>query len=197
MDSPARVPVEIELAAGMSVTGAAERLRQAIEDRPSVEDGTDRARDRRLIGVVVGPTVDLAVRDERLWTRRKGFQVEFHGALEGTPAGAVLRGTIDIPEHRQLGVFLRLFAAIGALIVPMAIAIEVRDLASGSPFAFEPVALALGIAAITVLGTIRLAADIEHAAADDARLVAAFLGRFLAESGSTFSAAQSRDIAER
>ncbi len=121
----------------------------------------------------------------------------FHGGLEAAGTGAVLRGTIDIEEHRQLRLVLKLFALIGVLIVAMALGFEVRDLATGATFEWQPVALALGIAAITVYGTVLVTAGIERAAANDARLVAAFLERAFAASGQASTAAQLRDIQQR
>lgn len=136
--------------------------------------------------------VDLSMRPPG-----KGFEVMFHGSLEAAGTGVVLRGMIDIEEHRQLRILLKLLALIGVLIVPMALGFEVRNLATGARFEWQPVALALGIAAITVYGTVRVAVDIERAAADDARLVAAFLERAFAASRLASPAARPRDKHQR
>ena len=145
--------------------------------RPSIEIGADDATDRRLVGTVVGRQVDLAVRDQRLWTRRVGWRVEFHGSLEESTGGAILEGTIDFSDRRQIGAYIVLLGLTGALVALLAIALAIRDAAGGSAIALGPVAFGFAIAGITIFGATRLKSDIDRAAADDARLLAAFLDR--------------------
>jgi hypothetical protein len=192
MDGAPRVPVGVEVVTDLSVSDAAEKLRDFVEAHASIEDGTGGAQRRSLTGTIAGANVDLSVRPPG-----KGFQVVFHGSLDPRAPGALLRGTIDIADHRQLRVFLFVLAAVGVLLIPMTIALQVRDLADGVPFAWEPVALAAGIAALTVFGVRRLTVDIEQAAAVDARLLAAFLGRSLGAARSEPNSFAARDIAAR
>jgi hypothetical protein len=92
--------------------------------------------------------------------------------------------------------FLGIVAAVGAMIALAALALGVSDAANGTPFDWRVPALALGIGASTVIGTILVAADIERTAAGDARLLAAFLRRAFKQPAASPSSGP-RDIAGR
>ena len=120
---------------------------------------------------------DLSVSDAHLTSRRKSWNIEFHGAFEDALAGSRLYGTLDIPDRRQLGLIVRMIQIGGGALAVIAITFALRDFAIGAPIDSWMIVGALVIASVVVLGTLWMEADGERAAADDARLVVDFLER--------------------
>ena len=177
MDRDARWPLHVTVPLGPDLTSAVERLRETIAERPSIEVGTDPRRDRCLVGAVRGTEIDLEVRDGHLWTRRVGWNVAFHGTIGGGAGGVTLEGTVGKAYHGRRDLIIPLLGVIGALVALMAVGIAVRDAATGATSSLRDLLFGLTIAAASILGAIRLRADIDRAARDDARLLVSFLAR--------------------
>jgi hypothetical protein len=136
--------------------------------------------DRRLAGSVSDVRVDLFVRDERLTTRRKSWNIEFHGVFDPTPNGSSLRGNIDIPDRRQLHTIMLMFRIAAGMIATLAAALAARDLVQGAPLTVWPTVAAFGGLLLVMWVTALMEADGERAAGEDAELLAAFIRRTLA-----------------
>ena len=181
VDSRLRGPLEIVVPVSLPVVDAVARLRRTMEERPQIEATTNapRSRDRRFVGTVSDATADLSIWDAHLLSRRKGWNIEFHGMFEQTTDGAVLRGTIDIPDRRQLRVIFWLVRLAVGMVALFAIALTVRALALGAAVAIWPAISALAAVPVIVLVTARLETEGEGAAADDAGLLRDFLTQIL------------------
>jgi len=175
-----RGPLELVVPTGLTLPDASDRLQRALAERSSIESRTDAPSDRRLAGMVSGATAVLSIRDARLVTRRKSWNVEFRGILDPTPDGTILRGMIDIPDRRPLHVLMWMFRIATGVIAILAVALAARDLAQGAPVDVWPTVAALVGLPFTVFVTARMEADGERAAAEDAELLAAFLRRTFA-----------------
>ena len=128
----------------------------------------------------MGAKADLSVRDGRLLTRRKSWNIQFLGNLEPTTDGATLSGTIDIPDRRQLHAILWMFRIATGMAALFWIALALRDLEPGASI---PVLSIVGaIVGVVALGWVmaKMEDDGQRAAAEDARLLIEFLHRSLA-----------------
>jgi hypothetical protein len=114
----------------------------------------------------------LSVWDANGFTRRKSWNVEFVGAFEAAPDGAILRGAVDVPDRAQLRVLMWMFRVAFAFVPVLVLGLDIRELSAGRPFDLSP---AIGaIAAFLVVG--RMEMDGERQAEEDARLLAAGVG---------------------
>jgi hypothetical protein len=176
-----RAPRTVVLETGRPISDAASHLATLLADRPRIESGTRRSPDRRLIGQVEGTEVCLSVWDANGFTRRRSWNVEFVGAFEAAPDGAILRGAVDVPDRAQLRVLMWMFRVASAFVPVLVLGLDIRELSAGRPFDLSPAigAIALAVAAFLVVGRIEM--DGERQAEEDARLLAAGVGRLLRE----------------
>jgi hypothetical protein len=180
VDKFPRAP-EVVVEIGQPVADAGSRLGSLLAGRPSVERRTSTSTDRRLVGQVEGANVRLSVWDANGLTRRKGWKVEFRGAFEPAPGGAVLRGAVEIPDRAQLRILMWMFRVASAFVPVLVLGLDIRGLWAGRPLDPAPAigAISLAVAAFLVVG--RVEADGQRQAQEDADLLAAGLGRLLRE----------------
>jgi hypothetical protein len=170
-------PVEVTVTSRLSEEEAAARLRDALEHSVSIESAATRT-DRRLVGSMAGNRVVLSIRDQRVETRRKSWNIEFKGTLDPERSGSELRGSVEIPDRGALRVTMWLFRL--AAVVPAVLAIgyaagQSWDLATVA----GPILLAVAIVTVVVLATARMERDGETQAANDAEALTAFLRHLL------------------
>jgi hypothetical protein len=179
VENPLRRPVEVVVPTGLSVGDAALLLQQMVDERPSIEVMAGARTDRRVVGSVSGQRADLSIRDQRLRTRRKSWNIEFLGTLEPMPDGATLRGTIDIPDRRPLHSILWMFRIGAGLAALFWIALALGDLAPGASVPIVPIIAV--IAGVVAFGWVmaKMEDDGQRAASEDARLLMDFLHRSL------------------
>ena len=151
---------------------ARERLRAAVESGASLGPAGG-PQDRRVRGMVTDQSIRLWVSDMRRWTRRKNWNIEFQGQLRGSPEGAVLEGVVDIPDRLALRWIMRLFRVGSAMPAAFVVVLAARQ-GIDPPIAME-LASAIAIVIVTSLATVWMERSGERAAADDARLLVAFL----------------------
>ena len=177
MEEPLRGPVRVVVPTGLSVSDASAVLRRMVGERKSIEVATGVASDRRVTGSVAGARADLSIRDARLLTRRKSWNIEFLGTLKSTADGATLTGTIDIPDRRQLHAILWMFRIAAGLAAFFWIALALRDLEPGASI---PVVSIVGaIVGVVALGWVmaKMEDQGQRAAAEDAHLLVELLHR--------------------
>jgi hypothetical protein len=150
-----------------------------VHERHSIEVAANVASDRRFVGSVTGARVDLSVWDERLRTRRKSWNIEFLGALEQTTDGAILNGTVDIPDRRQLHAILWMFRLAAGLAAVLWIAFALRDLEPAGSLPILPIIGATSLVVVVWWVLARMEGDGQRAASEDARLLIDFLHRSL------------------
>jgi hypothetical protein len=175
-----RGPLELVVPTGLTPEDASGRIQRALAERSSIELRTDAATDRRLAGSVSEARVDLTIRDERLLTRRKSWNIRFIGMFDATPNGSTLRGSVDIPDRRQLHILMQVFWLASVVVVVVAVALAVRAFAQDAPVTiWVPTVVALVATIVTAYVSWRLEDDGERAALEDAELLAEFLRRTL------------------
>ena len=179
MEAPLRGPQWIDLPLGPAAAVAADQLRRAIEGRPSIETTTSSDSNRRLFGTVRGGRADLSIWDAHLRTRRKSWNIEFHGTFEDEQAGSRLRGTLDIRGRRQLSLIVGMLQIGGGALALIAVVVALRDFAIGVPIVYWDIVVAVVVASVVVLVLHWMEADGERAAGDDARQLINFLERLL------------------
>jgi hypothetical protein len=158
--------VDIDVASGLSPEQAAQRVRSLVTDRVSLEVSVPARACRRLLGSVDGPIVHLVVRDDRPWTRRMSWNVEFAGEIAATPSGSAVRGTIDVPDRQMLDALIWIFRLTAMGIAILIVAIQTRT-------AFDPGTAAYGVvmAAFVWFITMRVRNAGVTFAAEDADLI--------------------------
>jgi len=180
MSQRLRGPLAVVMPTVHTSADAATRLQRALDERRTIESTSAAKTDRRLAGSVSDLRVDLSVRDQRLTTRRKSWNIEFHGVFDPTPNGSSLRGSIDIPDRRQLHTLMLMFRIAAGMTAILAVALAARDLIQGAPLTAWPTVAALGGLLLVVWFTALMEAHGERAAGEDAELLAAFIRRTLA-----------------
>jgi hypothetical protein len=149
------------------------RLRVAVESREPVEPGST-ATDRRLTGEISGESVRLSVADADWAHRRKGWKVQFVGRFEPLPAPTALQGTMDIANHRFIRRWMWFMRV--AAVVPFLLGIgSALGLLGGSDSPTFALLFGLGVSLFASWAAFGLKDSIEHAAADDARVLADYL----------------------
>ena len=168
------LPRAVAIQTSDPISEVAGRLSVWLSTEPGIEKPmAHAASDRYVTGHVDGAHVHAAVRDSNDRTRRKNWNVEFEGSLETAGGATILRGTIDVPDRRQLRIIvwmLRLSAVVPVLFT-------IREGFRGGPALLPSVILTgvivLGVAA----GTWALQALGERDAARDAALMLTALDR--------------------
>jgi len=181
VDTFPRAPKAVVIEIAQPVADAEMRLGRLLSGRPSIEPRTNGSSNRRLIGHLEGADVRLSVWDANDFTRRKSWNVEFNGALEPTPSGAILRGAVDIPDRAQLRTLMWMFRVASAFVPLLVLGLNIRGLWDRRPLDPAPAIGAVALAVIAFLVVGRLEADGERRARDDARLLVAGVGRLLRE----------------
>jgi hypothetical protein len=153
----------IDVETDRSVADAIAGLTMAFADRGPLE------------GSINGRRISARLIDPNVLTRRKSWNVEFEGRIEESPNGARVRGTIDVPDRRQLHVIMWLFRVAAALVLVLAVGLAVRSLLAGQGIEILSIALGLAIAAGGWYATARLEGDGLQAATHDAETLAAAL----------------------
>jgi hypothetical protein len=172
-----RVPTRVAVPLRMPAEQARERLRAAVDANERI-DPPGVSTDRRLRGEVTSNAITLWVRDGRLATRRKSWNIEFQGQLDGSGDNATLNGAIEIPDQVALRWLMRLVRVASAVPVIFAILLAASD---GITRASAPViVLAPVIAAVALVGATVMEGAGERAAADDARMLIRFIRSELA-----------------
>ena len=181
MDGVMRQPRAVHIETDLPVPMASARLAQSLVDRLRIEPGGNLSSDRRLTGHVDGTLVHLDVWDANVLTRRKSWNVEFDGAFESAATGAVLKGSIDIPDRAQLTAIL-LMLRIAAMLVPiLALGLEMRDLSRGEALVLWPAVGAILLSVFVMLAVRRVKTEGERHADDDARALTTAVDRLLRE----------------
>jgi hypothetical protein len=109
----------------------------------------------------------LTAWDDKLWTRRKSWNIALDAEIVATANGSVVSGTIDIPDRRALHILMLLFrvAAVIPVILEVGMSLRSGRVEDGL----------VGFAVLLVAGgwfvTSRMERDGKVAAAEDARLV--------------------------
>lgn len=134
--------------------------------------------DRRLRGEVTLDAITLWVQDAHLTARRKSWNIEFRGELEGSDRDAILNGTIEIRDEARMRWLMRLIRIASTLPVVFAILLVVRDGITGPNVA--GIVLAAAIGAMAFVGTEVMETAGEKAAADDATAPIRFIRSQLA-----------------
>jgi hypothetical protein len=151
------------------------RLQHALDDRALIEIDPDSKSRRRVTGSIDGKTIRLGVRDDRVATRRKSWNIEFTGEISQTSNGSVLRGSIEVPDRGALGAVVRLLIVGACLAVVIAVAVSARSALSGGSIDLAPTIVTLAIGAVAVFALIQMMAEGESAAAIDSSLLQGFL----------------------
>lgn len=160
-------------------TEVATRLRDAIQDRRSIEiDPRSRSR-RRLSGSIDGTSVRLTVHDDNFLTRKKSWNIEFTGEVDKAPLGSVLHGSIEVPDRNELRILVRLFGVGAVLAVVIAMGLAVRTAISGASVDLGPTILSLVVSAVAVIGFTQMKKGGETGAAVDAKLLEGCVRRLL------------------
>jgi len=147
------------------------RIRAAISDGRSVESTQGARERRRLSGSVDGPAVRLTVRGDNVITRRKSWNIEFIGTIEGTSSGSRLTGSTDIPDRKALRAIVWMLGIACVMVVVVALGLAVRTAESAGSVSLGAPAFALVVAGVAVLGLTKMKFDGEAAAAVDAALL--------------------------
>jgi hypothetical protein len=168
---PARVarlvrPISVKFVGHATMDVAIGRLHKAVESNAPMEpQGPDG--DQRLIGEISERSIRLSVTDANWTRRRKGWRVEFVGMIEPGPEGCVLTGEVDIEDHAEFRVLMRLFRVGAALPILFSI-VYAATFAFGVERPFSPALLGIGIGILALISARWLENSIEDAAADDA-----------------------------
>lgn len=168
---------KIALPIRMPAEQARARLRAAVSANERI-DPHGASADRRLRGEVTSDAITLWVQDAHLAARRKSWNIEFRGQLDGSDHDAILNGAIEIPDKAGMRWLMRLIRVASTLPVVFAILLVVRDGITGSNAA--GIVLAAAIGAVALVGTIVMENAGEKAAADDARALIRFIRSQLA-----------------
>jgi hypothetical protein len=158
--------VDVDLASSLSTTETVQRVCSLVVDRVSLEVSEPPPAHRRLLGSVDGPAVHLVLRDDRIWTRRRSWNVEFVGEITPTQTGSALRGTIDVPDRQTLANLMWMFRLASIGIAVLIIAIKART-------GFDPGTVAFGVVMVAFVWfvTMRMETDGLKYAAEDANLI--------------------------
>lgn len=163
LDGPLEFRVESRLAPGQVTS----RIREGLEGRRTIELDPDTKSSRRLAGWTDGTRLVLTAWDDKLWTRRKSWNIALDAEIVATANGSVVSGTIDIPDRRALHILMLLFrvAAVIPVILEVGMSLRSGRVEDGL----------VGFAVLLVAGgwfvTSRMERDGKVAAAEDARLV--------------------------
>jgi hypothetical protein len=179
VDEDLSLPREVTVQTDLPILTACGRLASLLEERPPIEERMRVSSERQLVGHVDGAAVHLSVWNENVRSHRKSWNVEFDGRFESGPAGAVLKGVIDIPDRTQLRIILWMFRIATVFVAILAVGLAVRDVSQGKPLILWPPIAAIFFVPLVVLGTTWMERDGVRRAADDARLMAVALGRLL------------------
>jgi hypothetical protein len=154
------------VASGIPPEEAARRIDASVRDRRTIEIVGGRQPSRRLVGSIDNGRVHLNIVDDDIWTRPKGFTIEFDGEIVATASGSELRGRIDLPDRRQLDILMWLFRVVGLLAGFVIVALATRGVSIVGP-------LLGGVAAagLTWLATVYIKRGYLSRAAEDANLV--------------------------
>ena len=171
LDGPLEFRAESRLAPSQVVS----RIRDGLEGRQTIELDPEAKSRRRLAGWIEGTRVFLTAWDDRLWTRRKSWNVELNAKIEAAANGSVVSGTIDIPDRRALHILMLLFRVGAVIPVILEVGMSLRSGRVEDGL--------LGFAVLLVAGgwfvTSRMERDGEVAAAEDAKLVDGALRRLI------------------
>jgi hypothetical protein len=151
--------------------------RQQIESSQSI-DSKPSTTDRRLAGQATAERIGLSVRDHRVVTRRKSWNIAFDGTIEVVANGSELRGEIDVPDRRNLHLLMVLLRVAAFVPIAIAVALAVRS-PEGGGVPVVSVAFAAAITVASLLGTVLLERGGLKSAADDAEALTRFLRRLL------------------
>lgn len=168
---------KIALPIRMPAERARTRLRAAVGANERI-DPHGASADRRLRGEVTIDAITLWVQDAHLTARRKSWNIEFRGQLDGSDGDAILSGTIEIPDEAGMRWLMQLIRVASTLPVVFAILLVVRDGITGPSAA--GIVLAAAIGAVAFVGTKVMEHAGEKAAADDARALIRFIRSQLA-----------------
>jgi hypothetical protein len=167
------LPVGVFVSSPLSRDDVLERLREAIESHASIETSPSTS-DRRLTGQATTERITLAVRDQRLVTRRKSWNIAFDGSVEAGGSGSEVRGEIDVPDRRNLHVMMLLLRLAALLPIAWAIAIAVRN-QDGIGASAGTLAFAAVVTLSTLIGSVVLEREGLRSAAADAGALTRFL----------------------
>ena len=168
------LPRAVAIQTPLSISAVADRLSVWLSAESGIEKPMAHpASDRYVTGDVDGAHVHVSVRDSNDRTRRKNWTVEFEGSLETVEGATTLRGTIDVPDRRQLRIIVWMFRLAAGVPVLFAIREGLRGGPALLPSAILATVIVLGVAAgswtLQVLG--------EREAARDAALMLTALNR--------------------
>jgi hypothetical protein len=115
------------MASKFSPEEAARRIDASVRDRRTIERVGAKHPSRRLDGSIDDGHVHLTIVDDNIRTRPKGWMVEFGGEIVPTATGSELRGSVDLPDRRQLDILMWLFRAAGLMAGFFIVALATRD----------------------------------------------------------------------
>lgn len=170
-------PTNITVPLRMTAEQTRARLRTVVDANVRI-DPPGVATDRRLYGVVTNDAITLYVRDAHLATRRKSWNIEFRGRIDGSGPGPVLTGAIDVPDAAALRWLMRLIRIASAVPLVFAATLMLGNGITGSDA--PGIVLATAIAAAAIVGSVVMENAGKEAAADDARTLVHFVRSELA-----------------
>ena len=145
---------------------AAERLDVWVRDHRSLEVERASHPSRRLVGSIDRSHVHLAIVDDNVLTRPKGWAVEFDGDIVPTATGSELRGRVDLPDRRQLDILMWLFRAAGLMAGFLYVALP-----TGVGMSLGSALPGVIVAGLVWLATVYIKREYLSRAADDAGLI--------------------------
>jgi hypothetical protein len=174
-----RRPLEYARRIDLAPAVVQERLANAVHRRTAVP-WHDNPRSRmQIAGSVDSHRATLVLHDGNIWTSRRSWNVAFNGAVEPDGAGTLIRGSVDIPDRKQLDQIVLLVKITSVVALLIVTGLAIREWVTGGTWAAEPVITAvLGvIAGLAVPEWLRLQG--ETAAASDAASIVRFLDETL------------------
>lgn len=172
---PERLRSRLDLVIPVSVPPehAIARIQHGIESEESIE-GVGGSTDRRVSGTATTDSIRLGVRDVHWPTRRKTWNIQFEGRVVHDGPRTALTGFIEILDHASLRRLMSLFR-VASLLPSVFVVGWTLTAGISSPAALWGVVAAIALTTVAIAAVTWMEADGERAAADDARLLAAYI----------------------
>ena len=158
-----------------------QRIRDAIDrGTPISHQAPNRSR-QSAAGAIDGDQITLVLHDANVVTRRKSWNVALEGVVAADGDGTTVRGTVDVPDRKQLDQLVLLFRILSAAPVLIVGGLAIRGSMTFGTWALGEVLPALSLSLVGFAVATWLRIDGEAEAATDAASIIRFLDETLAK----------------